>query len=889
MFPNDGGAENLSAIPGVGARDGIERAGPSAISLFPFSDILDLGRDGLCVIIDGILRHVNTSLVEMLETTAEAMIGRPFLDFVDPAHAAALDDLYRRHVGGMRDIGLVESVLVRADGTKVPVEIDGGVVRIGEETAEVVVMRDLRDDEARTAALLESERRYRVLVEHSRDLIGILEGGRLQFVNRAGRRMFAGTHVAGDDFDFAERIHPGDRPAWRAAIERATNRDEVVDLEIRLPGKNRRDLYLDASLIPMILAGRRVLQLVARDVTERRKVREAVVRKDRLLREMIRAAKDAVVMIDDEGIIQIFNPAAEKMFGWNAAQAIGKSVTTLMPPVMRRRHERAVREFFRDGVHHGLMNATSELRTRTADGRDIDIELSLSSGEVGGAGFVMALVRDVTERKRVVTALAESEGKFRALFDHVQDVVLLHKIDRNGFPGRILEVNEATCRLLGYSRDELLRLSPLDIHAKPEGDAVKMREVMDELRDRQTTMFEREQIAKDGRRIPVEICASRFEMNGRATVLWVARDITERKKIETMMRRTQTELEDKIHERTAELRRAYRFLEEQYQQRLQVEQELTESERMLSTLMGNLPGMAYRCRPESPWTMEFVSDGCVDLTGFAADDLTNRMPYVRLIHPEDFVEIRRIVASALLEKRTFRFVYRIQTATGTEKWVWEQGRPILDSIGRISSVEGFVTDITERKRAEEQLRLLATRDHLTGLFNRRHFWEMLTKRVEESRSESRRLSLGIADLDGFKQVNDVFGHRAGDDILKNFGEIVRRELRPMDFACRYGGDEFCLVFPESGSRQAVVCAERIRRRFGQEQTVVSGDRRYNPSVTIGIVELAAHHAGAQDLIDHADRVLYIGKQAGKNRTLDGHDFPETHAPTLPARQDELKS
>ncbi|MCC6158848.1 MAG: PAS domain S-box protein [Deltaproteobacteria bacterium] len=881
----------MSAIPETGGRENVDRAGSpsSTLSFFPFSDILDLGRDGLCVIVGGILRHVNTSLVEMLETTAAAMLGRPFLDFVDPAHAAALDELYRRHVGGTRDIGLVESMLVRADGTKVPVEIDGGVIEIGEERAEVVVLRDLRDDEARTTALLESERRYRVLVEHSRDLIGILDGGRLQYVNRAGRRMLATTNAAGDHVDFVERIHPGDRPSWRSAIESAATRDEIADLEIRLPGKNRRDLYFDVSLIPMVLAGRHVLQLVARDVTERRKVREAVVRKDRLLREMIRAAKDAVVMIDADGLIQIFNPAAEKMFGWGAAQAIGKPVTMLLPPAIRRRHERAVRDFFRDGGGHGLMNATSELHTRTVDGRDIDIELSLSSGFVGGAGFVMALVRDVTERKRVVRALEESEERFRALFEHVQDVVLLHKIDRNGFPGRILEVNEATCRLLGYSRDELLRISPLDIHAKPAGGAAKMREVMDELRDRQTAIFERDQIAKDGRRVPVEICASRFEMNGRATVLWVARDITERKKIETIMRRTQSDLEDKIHERTAELRRAYRFLEEQYQQRLQVEQELTESERMLSTLMGNLPGMAYRCRPESPWTMEFVSEGCVDLTGFAAEDLTSRTPYVRLIHPEDFVEIRRIVASALLEKKTFRFVYRIQTSSGAEKWVWEQGRPILDSIGRISSVEGFVTDITERKRAEEQLRLLATRDHLTGLFNRRHFWELLVKRVDESRIDSRRLSVGIADLDGFKQINDVFGHRAGDDVLKNFGEIVRRELRPMDFACRYGGDEFCLVFPDSGARQAVVCAERIRRRFGQEQVVVGVEQQHHASVSIGIVELASHHNTAQDLVDHADRVLYIAKQAGKNRTIDGHDFPEAHVPMLPARRDTPNS
>lgn len=134
---------------------------------------------------------------------------------------------------------------------------------------------------------------------------------------------------------------------------------------------------------------------------------------------------------------------------------------------------------------------------------------------------------------------------------------------------------------------------------------------------------------------------------------------------------------------------------------------LEESQRTLSTLMSNLPGMAYRAKNDKDCTMEFVSDGCIELTGYHPQDLIgNRMiSYAQLIHPDDREYVLGEIQDALTDKMPFRLIYRIKSKSfsGT-KWVWEQGRGIFSSEGDLVALEGFITDITDRKLAEEALR-----------------------------------------------------------------------------------------------------------------------------------------------------------------------------------------
>lgn len=147
--------------------------------------------------------------------------------------------------------------------------------------------------------------------------------------------------------------------------------------------------------------------------------------------------------------------------------------------------------------------------------------------------------------------------------------------------------------------------------------------------------------------------------------------------------------------------------------------ELQESQRAMRILLKNLPGMAYRCQNEPQWTMEFVSEGCEALTGYRPEDLIgNRtISYAELIVPEYRQQVYDLVQRAIAANEPFQLVYRIRTARGEEKWVWEQGTAVRDAQGRVLALEGFITDITQRRQAEEILR--KTHEELEKLVARR--------------------------------------------------------------------------------------------------------------------------------------------------------------------------
>jgi PAS domain S-box-containing protein len=141
-------------------------------------------------------------------------------------------------------------------------------------------------------------------------------------------------------------------------------------------------------------------------------------------------------------------------------------------------------------------------------------------------------------------------------------------------------------------------------------------------------------------------------------------------------------------------------------ERSRMESMYREEQRAMSALLSNLPGLACRCRCDGNWTMLFVSEGCVELTGYLPGDLLHnrRISYEQIIHPEDRGMVRAKVEAAVRSKEPFRLTYRIVTAGGEEKWVWAQGRGVYAPTGELMFLEGFITDITERKRAEAALR-----------------------------------------------------------------------------------------------------------------------------------------------------------------------------------------
>jgi PAS domain S-box-containing protein len=255
-----------------------------------------------------------------------------------------------------------------------------------------------------------------------------------------------------------------------------------------------------------------------------------------------------------------------------------------------------------------------------------------------------------------------------AAVDCFNDVVMVTESEPADEPGpRILFVNPAFEKITGYSPSEALGRSPRFM----QGPGTSMDEVgrIDAaLRARRPIRSELLNYRKDGSPfwLEIEANATRSPSTGTEYFVFIERDVTERKKTEA-----------------AQL----------------------EQERSISTLFSNLPGMAYRCLNDGAWTMEFVSGGCRELTGYDPEALIgNRLKsFEAITEADDRKGVREIISRAVERGEAYELTYRIRTRDGGLKWVWERGRSVPGPDGAVRTLEGFITDITERKLLETQV------------------------------------------------------------------------------------------------------------------------------------------------------------------------------------------
>jgi diguanylate cyclase (GGDEF)-like protein len=153
-------------------------------------------------------------------------------------------------------------------------------------------------------------------------------------------------------------------------------------------------------------------------------------------------------------------------------------------------------------------------------------------------------------------------------------------------------------------------------------------------------------------------------------------------------------------------------------------------------------------------------------------------------------------------------------------------------------------------------------DGLTGIHNRRFFEMRLVEELERAGRFQGRIAIIMADIDHFKRLNDDFGHLLGDEVLRSVASILRQHLRKMDLVCRYGGDEFAIVAPETSGANAIRVAEKLRRRV--ETHVYPGVSR-PVTVSFGVAEYPGNGMSRDNIMAAADRALYSAKQSGRNR------------------------
>jgi diguanylate cyclase (GGDEF)-like protein/PAS domain S-box-containing protein len=238
-------------------------------------------------------------------------------------------------------------------------------------------------------------------------------------------------------------------------------------------------------------------------------------------------------------------------------------------------------------------------------------------------------------------------------------------------------------------------------------------------------------------------------------------------------------------------------------------------------------------------------------------------------HPDDhaMMEAHHEALRHAQDGEVRRFEYRARHADG--HWVWLAGQETAferGADGLVKQIVGISQDVTARRVAQDKLAYQANYDALTGLSNRHHFRTGLQSILRRASLEHSVTALCLFDVDHFKDINDRFGHAAGDEVLEAVGNIVRAELRSTDLAGRLGGDEFCFALPRTDSNECARVAERIRDRLGTLAFGMAAGPPFSVTATFGVAE-SEPDGNARELMESADRALYQAKSLGRNRVI----------------------
>lgn len=293
---------------------------------------------------------------------------------------------------------------------------------------------------------------------------------------------------------------------------------------------------------------------------------------------------------------------------------------------------------------------------------------------------------------------------------------------------------------------------------------------------------------------------------------------------------------------------------------------LAARDRQLERLSAEVPGGIYqfRLKPDGSSSFDYASRGLWDIYEVDLETLTRDASHVfDRIHPDDLPQVRASIEVSALQLSRWQAEYRVCLPERGERWVRGEATPEPLADGSILW-HGYLSDISDLKRVEHELRTLSVTDSLTGIYNRRYFQQRLAAELERARRTHSSLAVVMFDIDHFKRINDRYGHLAGDRVLQAICKAFSQRLRRNDVFCRLGGEEFVVLCPGSDATQARLLASELWQAL-RGSTIEDVGR---VTASFGVAGWEGAESG-EALMARADAAVYLAKQRGRDQVVEG--------------------
>ncbi|MFL5380880.1 MAG: PAS domain S-box protein [Longimicrobiaceae bacterium] len=659
---------------------------------------------------------------------------------------------------------------------------------------------------------VESDQQFRELAEHVAAATFIYRGNRFLYVNAAALELTGYTREELLAIDFWELAHPEFRELVRErGLARQRGEEVVGRYELKILRKDGGERWIDFTAGTVTYLGRPAALGTAFDVTERRRADAALHRQALAFENLY----DAVILSGRDGRITDWNPAAERIYGFTRDEVLGKTAVELWmePSEAADLDQRILDALEEEGRWRG------EIRFVRKDGsRGVSETLVVPLVDARGRRVgALGVNRDVTERKRTEEALRTSEERFRLIVTGTQQVFFyVHDLE-----GVYESLSPSVRDVLGYAPDELVGKPYSVLHTGHDSDRTVEERTASTIGSgvpNTCLVFARH---REGHIVALELVETAVRRGGRVrAVQGFARNVTERIRAEDALR----DSEERYRTLFEESRDAV-YMSSIDGGMLRANQAMLE---MFGIEPGELPSLRLADLYYDPSDRQRFRDE-IFRTGYVRD-------YELRLKRRDGTPVHCLISATLRRAPT----------------------------GEVVGFQGIIHDITQRKRAEEQLAYGALHDALTGLPNRALFVDRLGQALERVRRGGPPFAVFFLDVDRFKVVNDSLGHAVGDELLIAVAGRMERVVRPGDTVARFGGDEFTLLVEAvGGAVDATHMAERVLEALAEPFSL---DR--HEVFTSASVGIAVGATGAEDpevLLRSADAALSRAKALGKNR------------------------